>query len=88
MRFRGGGGVGGSKGRVRGDGTFRIDGVDAGARLIRADQVTAPWSLERVISTAGTSPTSRHISPTAVALGAGERRARDLRAAAPFPDFR
>lgn len=37
------------RGRIQSNGRFQLVGVDAGRRLIRASQIPAPWSLERVV---------------------------------------
>jgi len=55
------------KGRMGSDGRFSLVGVDAGSRLIRALQVPAPWSLERV------TQRGRDITDTPISIQQGQR---------------
>jgi hypothetical protein len=55
------------KGRIESDGRFNLDGVDAGLRLIRALQVPAPWSLERVLQR------GRDITDTPIEIRQGQK---------------
>ncbi len=55
------------KGRMGSDGRFSLVGVDAGSRLIRAMQVPAPWSLERV------TQQGRDITDTPISIQQGQK---------------
>lgn len=55
------------RGRMGSDGRFSLVGVDAGFRLIRAMQVPAPWSLERV------TQQGRDITDTPISIQQGQK---------------
>jgi hypothetical protein len=55
------------KGQMGSDGRFSLIGVDAGARLIRALNVPAPWSLQRV------TQRGRDITDTPIIIQQGQK---------------